>query len=215
MSSSSTVADLRRLLAARFPSATRRSGGVVPTGVPAIDEALGGGLPGGAFTEITGEQPGCGQGVALVSLLESTRRERQRVALIDAGDSFAPDEIPPPLLEHLVWARPADLKQTWAVADLFFRDSHFAVVILDFRDVPERTLRRVQGPTWYRLQRAVEQSGAAALALTPAPLVPCARDRFSLVDRLTLRALKAERSVLARELAPVSLRQLQGRERSA
>jgi hypothetical protein len=201
MPATPSLAELRQLLAARFPSASPRESPALPTGIPALDNPDAGGLSAGAFTELVCE--GSGGGLVLAALLAATRRARQRLALLDAADTFAPDDFPADLLEHLVWARGAgaDLKPFWAAADLLLRDSHFAVVVLDLRGVPERELLRTPGPLWYRLQRALEQSGVAALVLSPLPASPCARRRFRLTGGLHAPALHTARATLCAELA--------------
>lgn len=204
MSESSKVAELRQLLAARFPSSARRAGSFVATGVAGLDEALGGGLPASAITEIVCASVSSGGGLALASLLTTTRAERRRVALLDGADSFAPDELPPEILEHLVWVRVerASLKTFWAAADLLLRDAHFSVVVLDLRGVSEREVLRTPGTTWYRLQRAIEQSATAALVLSSTALAPCATHRFVMEDPLTLASMGAERDELLGQLSP-------------
>lgn len=204
-----SLSELRQLLAARFPTSPRRAAALVPTGIPALDDALTGGLPAAAFTELVCPHASSGGGLVLLSLLQQTRAARQRVALLDATDSFAPDEIAPELLEHLVWARgqPANLKAFWAAADLLVRDPHFTLVVFDFRGLPARELLRTPATTWYRLQRALEQSAAAALVLSPADAVPCAAHRFRLADPLAAPAFAAERTTLAASLLPDHARQ--------
>ena len=130
------------MLAARFPHAAGKPAGGVPTGVAALDEALGGGLPIGRLTELVVEIPGCGGQSVLAQLLRTTRAARQRVALVDAADSFAPEAFSADALRHLVWVRCANLEQTLAAADLLVRDANYAVVVLDLGGCAERVLRR-------------------------------------------------------------------------
>src|ERR1700749_1804989 len=104
MRSTATIAELRSLVAARIPS-LRIPEGRCPTGVPAIDEALKGGLPAGRLTELVSKVAGSGGQTVLAQLLATTRAARQRAALVDAADGFAPDSVPRDALRHLVWAR--------------------------------------------------------------------------------------------------------------
>jgi hypothetical protein len=217
MSASPNLADLRQLLAVRFPSAAPRLDSVVPSGVAALDEALGGGLPTAAFTELVNPTAGGGGNLVLASLLATTRQARQRVALLDASDGFAPDEFSPAVLDHLVWARGGgpDLKPIWAAADLLLRDPHFAVVVIDLRGRSERELLRTPGTTWYRLQRALEQSTAAGLVFSPGATVPSASHRFCLDAPLTASALVADRTDLFAQLCPRHDRQRVNHSHSA
>jgi len=171
------LAALRSLLSARFPEKTRRPGGAVGTGVPAIDAALGGGLPAGRLTELVSGAPSSGGQTVFTRLLISTRAARQRVALVDAADGFAPEAVPADALRHLVWVRSRSLGAALAAADVLVRDGNYAVIVLDLRGIAERALRRAG---WYRLHRAAEGGAAAVLVQTPCELVPAAPWRLIL-----------------------------------
>jgi len=203
MPASPSLADLRQLLAARFPTAARKAESLVPTGVASLDHALEGGLPGGALTELVCG-PSTGSGLVLTRLIASTRKARQRIVLLDAADGFSPEDEAPEILEHIVWCRcgGVDLSALWLVADLTLRDSHFAAAVIDLRGVPERALLRTPGSTWYRLQRAVEQSSVATLVLSPTPVVPSVRHRFRLAAPHHAPDLRMEREHLLHSLAP-------------
>ncbi|MGH7995275.1 MAG: hypothetical protein ACREFX_02880, partial [Opitutaceae bacterium] len=103
MSAPGAAAALRRMLAERFPEAGRTRAGELPTGVRALDEALGGGLPAGRLTELVSAAPG-GQFV-LARVLASARALRVRAALVDAGEGFDPQALEGQCLRHLVWVR--------------------------------------------------------------------------------------------------------------
>ena len=167
-----TLSALRSLVAARFPTAARRHGAGVPTGVPGLDEALGGGLPAGKLTELVSEGASSGGQLVLARLLQATRAARQRVALIDGADGFAPEAVATDALRHLVWVRAHNLDETLAAADVLVRDGNYAVVVLDLRGIAERVLRRTPSPSWHRLHRAAESRPAAMLVQTPFALVP-------------------------------------------
>lgn len=159
--------------------------GGVPTGVAALDEALGGGLPIGRLTELVVEVPGCGGQSVLAQLLRTTQASRQRVALVDATDSFAPEAFSAAALRHLVWVRCANLDQTLAAADLLVRDANYAVVVLDLCGCAERVLRRTPATLWHRLHRAA-QGGGAVLVKTEQALVPAVPWRLVLREPLPL-----------------------------
>ncbi|OHE89360.1 MAG: hypothetical protein A3G75_10880 [Verrucomicrobia bacterium RIFCSPLOWO2_12_FULL_64_8] len=195
-SASVTIADLRQLLAARFPEKTEKPAGLVPTGVRAIDEALGGGLPAGRLTELVAAAPGCGGQLVLAQLLATTRAARQRVALIDGADAFAPEAVSPDTLRHLVWVRCRTLDQTLGVADLLVRDGNYAAVVLDLCGCPERALRRTPATLWHRLHRAAE-SGGAVLVKAPRPLVPAVPWRLVLAKPLGPAAHRRPQQTLA------------------
>ena len=167
-----TVAALRSLLAARFPEKIRRAGGVVPTGVRPVDDALGGGLPAGRMTELVSAAPGTGGQTVLAQLLRTTRVARQRVALIDGADGFVPGDVPADALRHLVWVRARTAAESFAAADILVRDGNYAVVLLDLRGLAERALMRIAQTTWHRLRHATESGPVAVLVQSAFPLVP-------------------------------------------
>ena len=201
-----SIAELRRDLAKRFPSAARTAGRVLPTGLAAIDDAAGG-LPIAAVTELVCTAPSCGGHLLLAQLLALTRTERRRVALIDSTDSFDPASFAPDLLAHLVWVRGISTAQALAAADFLARDANLGLVVLDLRRAPEADLRRIPGPQWYRLQRAVEPTDLALLVETPRASVPSAQVRFTLNVSLDFPALASERPALLPGLAPALSRQ--------
>ncbi len=180
MSPPATIAALRSLVAARFPQKTRRLGLAIPTGVPALDDALGDGLPASQLTELVSAAPSSGTQLILAQFLDTTRASRQRLALIDAADAFAPHAISPDALRHLVWVRCRHLADALAAADVLVRDGNYAAVVLDFRGVAEKALRAQPGTTWHRLHRVIEHASPAVLALTPCPLVPAVSWRLVL-----------------------------------
>lgn len=204
MSTNATLADLRRLLADRFPASAIRDGQVVATGIAAVDDALGGGLGTGTFTEIVSSGPSCGGQLITAALLETTRVAGQRLALLDAADAFTLDTLgdDEALTAHLVWFRTPSLKSFWQVADIVLRDANFAVVVMDLRTLCEREVRRTPATTWYRLQRAIEQSEAAVIVHTDFATVPCAARRLVLTEPLTLAAFKTPRRELLAALRP-------------
>ncbi len=207
MSASDQIARLRQQLAARFPTAQRALGRALVTGIPAIDEATGGGLPLSAVTEIVGAAPSCGVSLLWGQLLAATRAAQTRAALVDAFDEFDATSFPADLLAHLIWARCGGITEALAATDLLARDANFGLVLLDLRHAPLRELRRVPSTSWYRLQRAVEPADLALVVATPAACVPSAQLRLELDHAAALDELARERAALAADLAPVLQRQ--------
>jgi hypothetical protein len=194
-----TVSALRSLLAARFPERPRRLAGGPAAAVRAIDDALGGGLPAGRLTELVSAVPSGGGQTVIARLLGAAQDARQRVALIDGADGFAPGEMPGEALRHLVWVRCRAPGEAFSAADILVRDGNYAAVVLDLRGCAERVLRRTPASTWYRLQRAAEGGCVAVLVQTTSPLVPAVPWRlvletpFSLADAGALREAVADR----------------------
>ncbi len=195
-----TVSALRSLLAVRFPERGRRPCGGVPTSVGSIDDALGGGLPAGRLTELVSAAPSSGGQTVIARLLAATRGARQRMALIDGADGFAPEALPPGDLRHLVWVRCRLPEQAFAVADILVRDGNYAVVVLDLRGCPERLLHRTPVSSWYRLHRAAEGGSVALLVQTTSPLVPAVPWRLVLDAPLSLDGVPVPREAVANQL---------------
>jgi hypothetical protein len=208
------LAALRRQLAERFPTARLKPGRVLRTGIPALDEITGG-LPLAAITELVCTAPSAGSHLLLGQLLSLTRAGRTRVALIDTADCFDPGSLPVDLLAHLVWVRclrPAQASSratTLALhaADLVARDANFGLVVLDLRRAPESDLRRIPGPQWYRVQRAVEPTDLALIVITPRAAVPSAQLRLVLNAAHDASAFARDRPTLAAGLTPMLQRQ--------
>ena len=188
---------MRSLLAARFPEKIRRAEGCVVTGVGAIDDALGGGLPAGLLTELVSELPGSGGQTVLAQLLQTTRKSRQRVALIDGADGFAAEAVPPDALRHLVWVRARQPAEAFAAADILVRDGNYAVVVLDLRGIAERVLLKTPVTLWHRLRHATENGPVAVLVQSTTPLVPAVPWRLVLRETVPLAAWRTERRRLA------------------
>jgi hypothetical protein len=198
---SQTVSALRSLLAARFPERPRRPSGGVSAAVRSIDEALGGGLPAGRLTELVSPVPSGGGQTVIASLLEAAQAARQRIALVDGADGFAPGAVPADALRHLVWVRCLRPEQAFAAADILVRDGNYAAVLLDLRGCAERVLRRTPASTWYRLQRAAETGSVAVLVQTTRPLVPAVPWRLVLDTPLSLADAGEARTCVADRLA--------------
>lgn len=207
--SSSPLPALRQLLRERFPTAAHGRAAPLATGLPGIDDALGG-LPRPALTEVVCSAPSCGSQLFIGQLLTITRAEARRVALVDAGDAFDPHSWPASVLDHLIWVRARDVAEAVAAADLLARDANFALLLLDLRYSPLAQLRRIPSTSWYRLQRALEPATLAAVVLTPFSLVPSAQVRLELAASHSLPALAADRAALNGRLAPALLRQRSG-----
>lgn len=198
---SPTVCALRSLLAARFPERSRGSGGGICAAVRSVDAALGGRLPAGRLTELVCAAPSAGGQTVLAGLLATTRAARQRIALVDGSDGFAPDALPGDMLRHLVWVRCWAPEQAFAVADILVRDGNYAALVIDLRGCAERVLRSTPSGVWYRLQRAAEAGSVAVLVQTQWPLVPAVPSRLILETPLSLADAGAPREAVAERIS--------------
>lgn len=201
-----TLSSLRQLLAQRFPQAAPTERRVLVTGLPAIDDVVGG-LPRGALTEVVCAAASCGSHLLVGELLRATRAERGRVALVDAHDSFDPQSCREDELKHLLWVRCAEPTMALQAGDLLSRDANFQLVVLDLRCATVAELKRAPASFWYRLQRAVEPADLILVVLTPRAAVPSAQLRLQLERSHRFGVLGEERPAVAASLSLVVQRQ--------
>jgi recombination protein RecA len=165
----------------------RKSLETVLTGIPEID-ALAGGFPRGALTEICGP-PCSGRTTVLLSALASRTAEAEVCALIDARDSFDPRsaEAAGVQLQQLLWVRCRSLDQSLRAADLVIQGGGFGFIALDLSDVAPETVRHVPLNAWFRFRRAVEDTSTVLLVLEQESN---AKTCASLVLRMSMKAAK-------------------------
>ena len=190
----------------------------VSTGLAALD-ALTGGLPRGALSEITGPASSGRTGIMLAALTKATRRD-EACALVDASDNFDPASAASAGvdLDRLLWVRCSErdssslqknqrrtvlgrLEQVLKVTDLLLQGGGFGMVVLDLGDIPTESVRRVPLTSWFRFRRAVEPTATVLLIVEREPH---AKTCASLVVRLQRMA------VCAYDSAPVAETEFQG-----
>jgi hypothetical protein len=191
------IIELRELLAEKYPQQEVKTCGAFPTGVEEIDQALSGGLPQGAITEVTSA---CGGGLLLVSLLQKVEQARAFVALIDGRDSFDPATVKKCALRRLLWVRCHSAELAVKAADLLLRDGNLPLAVLDLRSNTREELRAIPATAWYRLQRVVEPTATAFLVLTRKSLVSSARVKLQLEGHFTLDAFAQRQADLTKAL---------------
>jgi hypothetical protein len=185
----------------------------VTTGVPELD-ALTGGLPRGALSEITGLVSSGRTGVMISALAAATRRQ-EMCALVDASDSFDPASAQAAGVDipQLLWVRCSEqgcernvqalsrraqrkaltrLDQVLRVTDLLLQSGGFGMVVLDMGDIPAESTRRVPLTSWFRFRRAVEPTATVLLLIEQEP---CAKTCASLVVQLRREAICAQNAV--------------------
>jgi hypothetical protein len=158
----------------------------LPTGVAEVD-ALCGGIPRGALSEITGPASS-GRTSLLHSLLGEATARQEFCALVDAGGSFDPTSAQESgvQLDRVLWvrcksaelrvpstARPGSsrnsvlatrysvLDNVLRVADLLIASGGFGVLALDLGDLEADAVRRIPLTTWFRFRRTVEHTPTA------------------------------------------------------
>ena len=199
MAAHGKIGDLRKLLAERFPhtpaSATTRR---LITGLSFLDQAIGGGLPKGAITELISPRASAGSASLIHALLQSGQQNHYFVGLIDGRDSFDPSasgELAKACLQHLLWVRCIKALDAIKAADLLLRDGNFPLVIVDLVLNPAADLSKIPQTSWYRLQRLVESAPTACLVMTRQGMVSSAQLKIVLENSWTLETFEDERAI--------------------
>lgn len=193
--SAGSIVDLRNLLAERFPQPHIAPSARMSTGVSALDDALSGGLPKGAITELASPHPSAGSALLIAALLQEAQRERYFLALVDGRDSFDPQPLGNTRLRNLLWVRCTKAVDAVKAADLLLRDGNFPLVLLDLVLNAADELRKIPQTTWYRLQRLVEPMPTAFLVLTRRSMIASAHIKLVLENRWQLRDLQHDRAI--------------------
>ena len=148
MPASSKIIELRKLLAAKHPDSLPKTTGFLPTRLARVDDALRGGLPLGAMTEIVCPRGG---GLLLSALLISTLENRRLMTLVDASNSFDSAGVPAAALARLLLVRQCSAAQAVQATDLLLRDGNLSLVVVDLRSCraegnPENTVVELVSP---------------------------------------------------------------------
>jgi hypothetical protein len=192
MAANRKVIDLRQLLAERFPPTFLPAADRLATGLPVIDQAIAGGLPKNAITELSSPKLSAGSALLIYALLQNAHRAGYFLALVDGRDSFDPQPIGNVQLRNLLWVRCGKAFEAVQAADLLLRDGNFPLVVLDLvLNAPEE-LRKIPQTNWYRLQRLVEAAPAAFLVLTRTSIISSAQLKLSLDNAWRLRDLEQD-----------------------
>lgn len=201
MAASSSIIDLRKLLAERFPQEQLPPpGDRLVTGLEIFDQGLEGGLTKGAITELSCAPPHAGSASIVAALLHRAALDRSFLALIDGRDSFDPFFVGESALRHLLWVRGRTAGEALQAADLLLRDGNFPLVILDLVLNPVAELQKIPASNWYRLQRLVEPAPTAFLVLTPRSMISSAQWKLNLENLWTLPQLDWEATALQARL---------------
>ena len=164
----------------------------VPSGIEWLDSRLGGGLPRGAISEVTGPSSSGRTGLVLAALARSTQAGGI-AAYVDATDCLDPRsaEQAGVVLDRLLWIRCGaedDVRrdrgerglsradEAWQTANLVVSAGGFGVVAIDLGGFSKRQLGDWQGRTWTRLKHAVEDTPTALIVLAEKHLTGSAAD---------------------------------------
>ena len=193
---------------------------MVASGIVEFD-ALTGGLPRGCLSEIFGPASSGRTSVLLAALAEATQRQ-EVCALVDTNDAFDPVSAAAAGVDfgRLLWVRCGKnpprshgvtekkinkeksiderldpLAQALRVTDLLLQSGGFGMVAVDLGDVPMRAVRRIPLTSWFRFQRAVENTPTVLLAVAEIPCAPaCAALLVKLQSEKQLSAFSSQLS---------------------
>lgn len=129
------------------------------TGIAALD-ALTGGFPRGAISEILGPESS-GRTTLLHSLLAASTTQSEICAYVDTDDSFDPVSAAAAgvALSQLVWIRCGhNAGHALRAADFLLHAGGFGVIVLDLCHVPPRIWNRIPISYWYRFRLAIENT---------------------------------------------------------
>lgn len=157
-----------------FTDLDRRVLESVPTGIAPLD-ALTGGLPRGAITEIFGP-PTSGRTSAMVSILAEATAGDEVCALVDGTDAFDPKSAAAAGLDlqRLLWVRCHKLDQVLKSTDLLLQGGGFGRVVMDVTDLPLRHIQSIPLASWFRFQRTIEKTPTALVVISPESIVKSA-----------------------------------------
>ena len=161
MKAAISKAKLEADIASRFGDAFRIHEKTVvetlSTGIEEVD-ALTGGMPRGAISEIFGPASS-GRTSLMCSILAYATMHEETCALVDTNDVFAPTAAAAAGIDfnRLLWIRCAgNLEHAFKATDLLLHAGGFGLVILDLGDVPGKDARQIITSWWYRFRRTVE-----------------------------------------------------------
>jgi len=195
MAASAKIIDLRNLLAERFPHPSCTTAPHLITGLPFLDEPIGGGLPRAAITELISPETSAGSASFIRALVHCAYRDHYFLALIDGRDSFDPCGLDNAWLQHLLWVRCSKASEGMKAADLLLRDGNFPLVIVDLvLNAPDQ-LRKIPQTNWYRLQRLVEVLPTACLVLTRYETVDSAQLKLVLENSWNIQTFETENAL--------------------
>src|SRR5215831_8007006 len=167
-----------------FTDLDRRVFESVPTGIASLD-ALTGGLPRGAITEIFGPTSS-GRTSTMVSILAEAIARDEVCALVDGNDAFDPKSAASAGVElnRLLWVRCHKLDQVLKSTDLLLQGGGFGRVVMDLTDLPLPHVQSIPLASWFRFQRTIEKTPTALVVMSPESTVKSAA---ALVLRMQMR----------------------------
>lgn len=179
--------EIEAKLANRVPAALtlkiKHAPELFATGMTEVDRVLGGGVPRGGITKVSG-LASTGKTSFGLSAIASITRLGNACAWVDVNDALSPESAAAASvdLKRLLWLRmsterrqkDADqplsrLEQALKATDLLLQAGGFGAIVLDMSDVQPQHTMRIPLATWYRFRLAAEQARTALIFLTQSP----------------------------------------------
>jgi hypothetical protein len=190
-SASALRIQIEHALERRFPAALTPAPHAIretaPTGIAEVDRLLGGGLPVGAISEVTGPESS-GRTTLALSFVAGRTQEGLVCAWVDAGDTLDAESAAASgvNLRQLLWvrcrsegpiARGQDRAKPWPrldqalrATDLLLQAGGFAALVLDLGGTAPEHGMRIPLATWFRFRQAAGRTRCSLLVLAQKPL---------------------------------------------
>jgi recA bacterial DNA recombination protein len=155
-----------------FNISEKRPAEYLSSGLAEID-ALTGGLPRGAITEIVGSVSSGRMSLLLAAFAHATSNS-ETVAIIDTSDSFDPASAANSGVDvnQLLWVRcDKSLERAFKATDLLLQSGGFGFVALNLAEVAANNARRILSSWWFRFRRAIENTPTTFVVISPAACV--------------------------------------------
>ncbi len=134
-----------------------------PTGLPGIDDLLGGGFPRGRLSEIAGAAC-CGRTSLALALLARTTAAGEVAALVDGADAFDPPSAAAAGvdLSRVLWVRASEVVDALRSTEHLLAARGFAFVLLDLASSSQA---QIPPSAWSRLRRTAASTNTALIVL--------------------------------------------------
>lgn len=170
MSAAFSKAHIESQVAARFGDAFRqhekRAAEFLSTGIASFD-AVHGGLPRGAISEVVGPASS-GRTSFMLSALSHATNHDEICALIDTNNVFDPcvSTHAGTNLDRLLWIRANhNLEHAFKATDLLLQAGGFGLVFLDLGDVAGQSAKRIISSWWFRFRRTLEATPTVLMVI--------------------------------------------------
>ncbi len=144
----------------------------IPTDYPPLDQLIGGGVPCGRITELSG-MPTSGVTTMAMKIIAQAQKQRRVGVYVDLAGDFDPDYAVKcgVHLEGLLIARPPDVASALDVLQIMAEVGRGGLSVLDHILVIPHT-EHMLGAGLRKLSPALRKSGCTALILNPGPSSP-------------------------------------------